>query len=470
MTFGTNYVILQTTSSSVGPYVLYSCALSSAPIISSAPVGATYLQVPLNATAISGDGLSGFVDRLGHRKYISHISAQLATSPCLAALGAASISYGATTTPSGADFLLGPAVTALVAAETHPLARAEWMYFVDAFYGLQSAPSVFAAAETQYNCIAGKTSARTSDLPAVAVSAFNSASQLYYTPDSSYWSRLIVDAGANAIVMPAAGGSFAEWAAAVADADALIDLTPAGQPYTITGWSKNYNGLVKTSSGYQFLDGDQSTLFRPDARDVESYDAFPQARHAQPDLVAADLLYRLAVGFNPSMLPYYFRNLADDIVLPTTDTCADTSAGFNMYLSDQYCNSSSTYTPTIGRFSSSATSTSTASSSSSSSGLTSVAAGLVAAAAAVLIVVGAVLLALFVVIPARRRARARHAAAASAGAFTKMSEDEEGAGGALELDAVRLRPAPLASVEPPASRDPLAAASQDDVERWAVSR
>ncbi|KAJ1568319.1 hypothetical protein HK405_002921, partial [Cladochytrium tenue] len=466
MTFGTNYVILQTTSSSVGPYVLYSCALSSAPTISSAPAGATYLQVPLNATAISGDGLSGFVDRLGHRKYISHISAQLATSPCLAALGAASISYGATTTPSGADFLLGPAVTALVAAETHPLARAEWMYFVDAFYGLQSAPSVFAAAEAQYNCIAGKTSARTSDLPAVAVSAFNSSSLLYYTPDSSYWSKLIVDAGATAIVMPAAGASFAQWAIAVADADALIDLTPADLSYSITGWTKNYAGLVKTSSGYQFLQGDQSTLFRPDARDVVSYDAFPQGRHAQPDLVLADLLYRLAVGFTPYMTPYYFRNLADEYVHATTEKCTDTSAAFTMLLSGQYCNSSSTYTPTIGRFSSSAAATTTAASSSpsSSSGLTPVAAGLITAAAAVLAVVAAVLLALFVVIPARRRARARDATAASAGAFAKMSDDDEGAGGTVELDAVRLRPAPLASVDPPAARDPLAAATEDDLE------
>ncbi|KAI9330576.1 hypothetical protein DFJ73DRAFT_781842 [Zopfochytrium polystomum] len=350
MTFGTNHVVLTTTSS--GPsYVLYLCN-SERPTVT-APSNALYLQVPINSVAVASDGIATFIERLNQRSSITSISPNLITSPCLEALAPASVAYNATEAPTGADVLFSSSITNLIASESTPLARAEWILFFDAFFGLQNAPFIFQnKIVAEYNCIRNKLAAYTGDKPTVAVAAVSDAGQ-FSTPDYEYWAKIISDLNTSPALVPSGSSvGFDDWSKLVAKADMLIDMSvisATDKPYSMSQWSKRY-GLTKVTPGYNFIDGDLSGVFRPDGRTIgNGYDDFPQANYAQPELFLADLAYRLDVTFDKKFFPYWLRDLALDLVDPTEEKCTDRSK-FAQFLSGDYCPANATYAPSIGRF------------------------------------------------------------------------------------------------------------------------
>ncbi|KAI9324650.1 hypothetical protein DFJ73DRAFT_966218 [Zopfochytrium polystomum] len=263
------------------------------------------------------------------------------------------IPYNSTALPDTADVLFGPTISNLINSEATPLARAEWIFFFDSFFGLRKAPTIFNNITQQYNCLRSKLAEYVGDDPVVTVISASDTPSNYSTPNRNYWYQLLIDLNVkpllinNDSIIPLA--VLTEF---IPTADIFIDtstITANDRPYTILQWTKRY-GLTKTSPGYNFLDGDLSNILRTDGRTLPNgYDDFPQSANVQPELFLADLLYRLDATFNPAFTPYWLRNVAVDIAAAVNPPC-ENNATFVPYLNGKLCPDSAVYAPSFGRF------------------------------------------------------------------------------------------------------------------------
>ncbi|KAJ3295295.1 hypothetical protein HDU79_009482 [Rhizoclosmatium sp. JEL0117] len=315
---------------------------------------ANSLKVPVSFVSITGDSVLGFVERLGKLNTVSRIVKEVATSAC--ALGLSQAALASNTSVSSATFGSGGIdVSALIAQEASPLARADWLTFFDAFYAFQgNSPSVLKQIQTKYQCVAQKVTAYRNTgggLPTVLVAQADlSSNNIVAVSNPSFWRVILTDAGA----IPQFAVDKSTFLTLAKTADVLLEVTPdLGVNFDIALFSKVY-GLKSEDPGYPFLGGFNSQVWRYDRRTASGYDDYFQSGPSQPDILLQDLLEIWSPKYNPSASvtqSYFMRNIFYDASYHQV-MYSECPADASLVIPAVPCTDSNKFLPSIGRFAS----------------------------------------------------------------------------------------------------------------------
>ncbi|KAG0349920.1 hypothetical protein BG005_010557 [Podila minutissima] len=212
-----------------------------------------------------------------------------------------------------------------------PLNRAEWLEFYSTFFNLEApAQDLTAAINNNYNCFKSAANAK-ANKPVVAWASFTAASQ--FNNNTASWSfspapykRILTqDAGATFFngTTKASFATAAEFAAAAATVDVLIDETFIGDSWT--AFLQNY-GLTEASD-LKFVKN--KAVFRQDGlvNPNDGRDWFASAV-AMDDAVLQDVIRAVHPEVLPSKVAYnWIRNVATETKqVLTSANCTQTDA------------------------------------------------------------------------------------------------------------------------------------------------
>jgi hypothetical protein len=262
ITYGTNQATVTVGSTN---YLIYPC---NHPAPTSAP-GTQVIQVPVFNVAVSAPGIITYLERLGARSTIRYADPTYLTSACLES--AASGIRGLPAPAVGADVNVnfGTDIQSAIATEASPLARGEWIKFFDAFLGFTgNSQREWNNMKSQYECVQ-KSTLNPVEVASVAVSSATAKDGGFVltAPNAEFWNTLIKDAGAQPLSIGSGEVSLDSWKNVVKNADAVFDLTPfrSDVEFDLKNWSSIYQ-LTPADSGYYFLKGINSFIFRLDKR------------------------------------------------------------------------------------------------------------------------------------------------------------------------------------------------------------
>ncbi|KAJ3226946.1 hypothetical protein HDU78_010158 [Chytriomyces hyalinus] len=310
------------------------------------------IVVPVASVSVMQDTVLPFIESLGQLSKVASIGKNLSTTACSMAAQPFTATAPVVFGPGGND------VAGLIATEKSPLAMGEWLLFFDAFFGFQGgAPEKLKDIGAQYSCIQNQVAAYKSssgqtsnNLPVVVISATDLSSNKIVTPaNAEFWRTLLRDAGAS----PQVASDGNTWAQMAKTADAVLDVTNGNDvTYNFQKWQSVYN-LTATSSGYPFIRGFSSQVWRLDKRTADEQDDFAQSFASQPALLLMDVLSIFSTSFNPQYKQYWVKSLANgDIYTQVTAASCPNPPSLVLPLNGKYCDANTNkYAPTIGRFS-----------------------------------------------------------------------------------------------------------------------
>ncbi|KAJ3175601.1 hypothetical protein HDU87_006098 [Geranomyces variabilis] len=315
------------------------------------------IAVPVSSLAIDSSDMyaAAFIERIGQLGTLGHVGpdTSLVSSPCLLKRIAANqtIPYGNGTEINGSASLVFASaalagapntpfisIAAAIRAETTPLARAEWVKFFSLFSNTEStANDLFQNTIARvYDCHAnyGKSQKSANRVAWLASSSLQSGpSNSFSSPDESYTSAMISDAGFTPLTLPA--GSTRDAATAVLkQTDLFIEDTPVGSSTNST-WDSLLTLYVSDTAAvhdFPFAQAGISGLaFKPDRlRTIDGADYFVYNHWAQPDVLINELLFSATWSTNLGKHGNLFRALpADDnevVIGPSACVTTDPSA------------------------------------------------------------------------------------------------------------------------------------------------